>query len=329
MINILQVGLGPLGLKTYQYITEKKSMRTIAAVDINPALKGKDLGAIANNEETGIRIYDSVSDVPDLEKIDVAVLTTSSSMAAIYPQVVLLLDFGLPVVSTCEELTYPWSIDKEIASALDKKAKEKNVAVVSTGVNPGFLMDTLPSLLTGVCKSVEHIEVKRIQDAQTRRVPFQRKIGAGLTINEFETRVDNKTLRHVGLTESMQFIANAVDWELDHTEDIISPIVARENITTDAMTIAKGDAMGVRQIGKASINGKEKIKLVFEAAVGTGVSYDEITITGQPNIQSRIQGGVHGDIATCSIVLNTIPNLLNASPGLKTMGDLSLVSYVQ
>ncbi len=327
MINILQVGIGPLGKKTYQYITEKMSMRTVAALDINPALIGKDLGEIVNQIPSGIKVFDGISNVPDLDKVDVAVLTTSSSMKAIYPQVEQLLNYGLPVVSTCEELTYPWDADREIASALDKKAKEMNVAVVSTGVNPGFLMDTLPSLLTGVCKSVEHIEVKRIQDAQTRRVPFQKKIGAGLTIEEFEKNVENKTLRHVGLTESMQFIANAINWKLDQTEDVISPIVAEDNITTDAMSIAKGEAMGVRQIGKALVNGEEKIKLIFEAAVGTGVSYDEIKITGQPNIHSRIEGGVHGDIATCSILLNAIPNVLKASPGLKTMGDISLVSF--
>ena len=326
MINILQVGLGPLGQKIGQYICDKKSMVTTAAVDIAPHLKGQDFGELIGNSNSGVQISGSLQDVSNIDDIDVAVLTTSSGFEQIAPQVLEILDYNIPIVSTCEELTFPWSKSSELTEAIDQKAKEKNVAVVSTGVNPGFLMDTLPTMLTAVCKDVDFIEVHRIQDAQTRRIPFQKKIGAGLSLEEFEKKKQDGSLRHVGLTESMQFIADAMNWKLDHTEDVISPIIAEENISTPGMSISKGDAMGVRQVGKASSNGIEKIKLIFEAAVGTGISYDEVQIKGNPNITSRIEGGVHGDIATCSIVLNVIPVLLKSAPGLKTMNDLSVVS---
>lgn len=329
MINVLQVGIGPLGIKTYQYISEKSTMTTIAAVDISDALKGKDLGEISGKEKSGVTIQKSFADVENLDKVDVVILTTSSSMKAIEPQLNAILELGLPIVSTCEELSYPWQTDKAAAERIDAKAKSKNVAVVSTGVNPGFLMDTLPTMLTAVCKDVKHVEVNRFQDAQTRRLPFQKKIGAGLSLNEFEARKKSGTLRHVGLAESMYFIAKSIGWEIDHVEDVISPIVAEGQVTTDEMTIVSGDAMGVRQNGTASWKGEEKIKLNFEAAVGTGVSYDEVKITGTPNITSRIEGGVHGDIATCSIVLNTVPNIIDAKPGLRTMADIPIVSFCQ
>ena len=326
MINILQVGLGPLGQKIGQYICDKKSMVTTAAVDIAPHLKGEDFGELIGNPNSGVQISGSLQDVSNIDDIDVAVLTTSSGFDQIAPQVLEILDYNIPIVSTCEELTFPWSKSSELTEAIDQKAREKNVAVVSTGVNPGFLMDTLPTMLTAVCKDVDFIEVHRIQDAQTRRIPFQKKIGAGLSLEEFEKKKQDGSLRHVGLTESMQFIADAMNWKLDHTEDVISPIIAEDNISTPGMSISKGDAIGVRQVGKASTDGIEKIKLIFEAAVGTGVSYDEVQIKGNPNITSRIEGGVHGDIATCSIVLNVIPVLLKSTPGLKTMNDLNVVS---
>tara|TARA_B100000497_G_C7659760_1_gene397315 strand:- start:248 stop:1282 length:1035 start_codon:yes stop_codon:yes gene_type:complete len=325
-IGILQIGLGPLGLKINQYIEDKKSMKTVAAIDINPSLKGKDLGELSINKNSGVQIKNSITEVENIEDVDVVILTTTSNFASVALQIEEILDYKLPIVSTCEELTYPWKLDAELASSLNEKAKTNNVAIVSTGVNPGFLMDTLPTMLTAVCKEVDHIEVHRIQDAQSRRIPFQKKIGAGITLEEFEKRKQSGSLRHVGLTESMEFIAKAMDWPLDHTEDVISPIIATENIETPNMSISKGDAMGVRQIGKGLVNGVEKIKLVFEAAVGTGISYDEVLIKGNPNIKSRIEGGVHGDIATCSIVLNVVPVLLRSSPGLKTMNDLSIVS---
>jgi len=296
-------------------------------VDINPKLIGLDLGSITDRSINGVIIKSSINEISNLEDADVAILTTSSSFSGIAEQVLNVLEFGIPIVSTCEELTYPWKHDIALAKAIDQKAKAKNVAVVSTGVNPGFLMDTLPAMLTGVCNRVDEIEVNRIQDAQTRRLPFQKKIGAGLSLDAFENKKQAGTLRHVGLTESMEFIANAVGWKLEKTEDIISPIIAEQRIETPQMHIESGMAMGVRQVGRGFCKGEERIKLVFEAAVGLGTSYDEIKIKGQPNINSRIDGGIHGDIATCSIVLNTLPNILNCSPGLKTMGDISLVSY--
>ena len=169
--------------------------------------------------------------------------------------------------------------------------------------------------------------VNRFQDAQFRRIPFQKKIGAGLTLDAFEAKKQIGTLRHVGLTESMQMIASRMGWELEKTEDILSPVIAGETITTDAMTIPKNNATGVRQIGKAYVNGEVKIELTFQAAVGEAESYDEIIIEGNPNIHSKIQGGVNGDIATGAITINAIPRVLEASAGLKTMMNISPVSF--
>jgi 4-hydroxy-tetrahydrodipicolinate reductase len=170
--------------------------------------------------------------------------------------------------------------------------------------------------------------VRRYQDAQFRRVPFQKKIGAGLTLEEFEKRKNDGSLRHVGLTESMQFIAHQLHWTLDQTEDKIEPVISDRNLETEAMTIPSGYAAGVRQTGRGWINGEEKIRLLFQASVGERDSYDEIEIFGTPHIRSRIMGGVHGDIATCSIILNACKSILQAKPGLRTMADVPLISSV-
>ncbi len=329
MINILQIGMGYLGRTIAEYINEKQSMRTVAAIDINPDFNGVNFSDLSSKKiNHDFTIGNAFSNISNLEQADVVVLTTSSSLETIYTQLDEILDYSLPVVSTCEELTFPWKRNQSISTKIDVKAKKKGVAVVSTGVNPGFLMDTLPTMLTGVCKNVSHVQVSRIQDARTRRIPFQKKIGAGLTLDQFEERKQEGSLRHVGLTESMYFVAQRLGWEIDFTEDVISPVIAHSDIVTDQMEIPKGYVMGVQQIGRALNNGEEKIKLNFQAAVGNGESYDEIQILGEPNINSKIEGGVHGDIATCSIVLNTIPRLLQTTPGLKTMSDLPVVSFI-
>ncbi|MEM7105808.1 MAG: dihydrodipicolinate reductase [Bacteroidota bacterium] len=326
-IKILQVGLGPLGVKMAKFIAEREGYRTVGAIEKSVNLVGKDLGRMCNSNVNGVIISDDFDAVINKTNPDVALLTTVSDMERITPQIEHLVSRGLPVVTTCEELSFPWDTNPELANRINIAAQKEKVAVVSTGVNPGFLMDTLPVTLTAVCQDVSKIEVNRFQDARFRRIPFQKKIGAGLTLDEFEERKQNGSLRHVGLTESMQFIAHSLGWSLDHTEDNIYPVIAEQRIETDDLIIEAGHATGVKQVGRGLTNGEEKITLVFQAAVGEPSSYDEVKVTGNPDIYSRIEGGVNGDIATCAITINTIPALLKSGPGLKTMAEIPTVSF--
>jgi hypothetical protein len=326
-MNILQIGLGPLGLKIAHFIAKRPGLTTSAAVDKKTNLIGKDLGELAGGKPSGVAVVGSVAVAAAKNKPNVAVLTTVSDMERITPQIEEILAHGIPVVSTCEELSFPWNTAPKLSKRIDAAAKAAGVAVLGTGVNPGFLMDVLPTFLTAVCQDVKTVTVKRYQNAQFRRIPFQKKIGAGLTLEQFEQKKQDGSLRHIGLTESTQLIAHRMGWKLDKTEDIISPVVAKKEIVTDAMTIPAGYATGVRQIGNGYVDGVVKIKLEFQATVGEPESYDEVIIDGTPRITSKIAGGVNGDVATCAIALNAIPQVLRSTPGLKTMVDVAPVSY--
>ena len=324
-IHAVLIGAGPLGINIYRYALKRKDIVIAHVVDIDPSLKGKDMGVHAGLESSGVLITDHIGKI---SKADVAILATVSDLSGIGPQVIALIEAGYSVVSTCEELFYPWKSATDWSSRIDQAAKAKGVAVLGTGVNPGFLMDALPSMLTGICNQVERVEVRRYQDAQFRRIPFQKKIGAGLTFDEFERRKNEGTLRHVGLSESMHFIANQLGWHLERTEDRIEPVIADRTITSEAMTIISGQVAGVRQTGIGWVAGEEKIKLAFQASVGEPDSYDEIEIFGTPHIRSRIMKGVHGDIATCAIILNACKSILKATPGLRTMADIPMITSI-
>jgi hypothetical protein len=322
-IRAMLIGAGPMGINIYKLSLKRKDILITQVVDINPALQGKDMGQHAELDATGVIINDRYDQLTDVQ---VAILATVSDLQGISPQLIGLIDLGLPVVSTCEELFFPWENDHELSASIDLAAREKGVAVLGTGVNPGFLMDALPTMFTALCNEVERIEVRRYQDAQFRRVPFQKKIGAGLSLEEFERRKEDGSLRHVGLTESMYFIARQLGWKLDSTADNVEPVIALRNIEISALNIVSGQASGVRQTGIGMVNGEEKIKLTFQATVGEPESYDEIEIFGTPHIRSRIMKGIHGDIATCAIILNACKSILKASPGLRTMADIPLIS---
>ncbi|OGV50167.1 MAG: hypothetical protein A2017_18565 [Lentisphaerae bacterium GWF2_44_16] len=325
-IKVIIMGLGPLGVKTVKFAS-RRNLEITGAVDINPSVKGKNLGKHCGIEGLSIPISSSVKEALARAKADVVILTTVSDVKRIVSQIKEIAECGLHVVSTCEELSYPWDAHSEGANEIDGTAKKCGVAVIGTGVNPGFLMDFLPTALTAVCQNVEKIKVSRIQNAQFRRVPFQKKIGAGLTLDEFEAKKNDGSLRHVGLTESIQMIASRMGWKLDRTEDIIEAVIAEKDIVTDAITIKAGNAAGVFQTGRGWSNGKELISLIFRAAVGEPETYDLVEITGEPDIRSKIEGGVNGDIATCAIIINAVKQIIRVSPGLKTMVDIPAVSF--
>ena len=238
-----------------------------------------------------------------------------------------ILKLKVPIVSTTEELAYPTKGNLKYARAIHALAKKSKVAVLGTGVNPGFVMDALPITLTGVCERVQALRIDRVQDARIRRLPFQQKIGAGLTPEQFQKKVDDGSVRHVGLAESVSMIADALGWKLDRITDEIEPKIAAETVASEFIAVDPGFVTGIVQDGIGFRDGVPVITLHMEAYLGAPESFDAVEITGSPALKMKIAGGVHGDIATASIVVNSLPKILAVAPGLHTMRDMPIPSY--
>jgi len=327
-IRVLHVGLGPIGLGVVRQVAGRKGLTAVGAVDIDPGKVGRDLGDVAElGRKLRLKVSDDVDAVIRATKPDVAILCTSSSIARLVPQVAAIVKRRVPIVSTTEELAYPTRARRRFARQIDALAKKGRVAVLGTGVNPGFVMDALPIMLTGVCESVQAVHVDRIQDARIRRLPFQQKIGSGLTREAFQARVDAGTVRHVGLAESITMIADALGWTLDRVTDDIVPKIAEAPIASQFLQVEAGQVCGLIQDGVGYRDGEPVITLHMEAYLGAPESYDAVRIEGTPPLRMKLAGGVHGDIATASIAVNSIPRVLAAPPGLHTMRSLPLPSF--
>ena len=324
-IRVVQFGCGPVGCSIARLASTKPNIDIVGAIDLVNV--GHDLGEVAGiNRKLGVSISKDAEAILYRTKPNIVLHATSSSLSVIYPQLEMVIKAGSNIVSTSEELSYPYKKQPDLANAIDRLAKEHQVTVLGTGVNPGFLMDTWPLVMTAVCQDVKQIKAVRIQDASARRIPFQKKIGAGKTIEEFSKLVEEGTLRHVGLTESVAMIAAGLGWELDDITETIEPVVTKTKVRTDFVIAKPGQAAGVRQIGYGWKDGKELITLDFQAYIGAEESYDAVYITGIPNMEVVIKGGTHGDIATAAVVVNSIPRVIDAQPGLVTMKDLPIVS---
>lgn len=319
-LKFTQMGLGPMGARLCSLALEKDGVELVGALEkVNI---GKDVAdVLGSNAKTGVIITDDLQEAL-AEKPDVILHSTVSSLKLAYPQLMDILKAGFNVVSTCEELSYPWETMPEISAELDAAAKENNVTLLGTGVNPGFCMDTFPIVMTGVCQCVDKIKVARIQDASNRRLPFQKKIGAGCTLEEFQQLKEEGTLRHVGLRESADMICSAMGWKIDEYTETIDPIIAEVETSSRFLKVAPGQAAGVEQIACGYMQGQEIIVMEFRAYLGAPESHDTVNIYGSPDLEVTVRGGVPGDDATASMAVNSMHRVVNASPGLVVMKDL-------
>jgi 4-hydroxy-tetrahydrodipicolinate reductase len=327
-IRVMHFGLGPIGSAVVRQTATRPGFTIVGGIDVDPSKAGRDLGEVAGlQRRLGVTVREHAADAIASAKPDVVVHCTGSSLTTVMPQLQIILQAHCAVVSTTEELSYPARTHEAESRQIDAWAKQAGVAVLATGVNPGFAMDALPIALTAVCERVDRVTVNRVQDARMRRLPFQQKIGAGLTPDQFQKRVDDGSVRHVGLTESIAMIGDAVGIDLSRITDEIRPQLATGRISSEFMTVEPGRVCGIVQDGIGYRGTEPVICLHMEAYLGAPETYDGVEIEGVPNLSMKIAGGIHGDVATASIVVNSIAKVLGAAPGLHTMRDLPLPCF--
>jgi len=267
-------------------------------------------------ESRKIATYGSLSEAIADSRPDVCIHTTSSSLAMVVSQLKELARAKIPVVSSSEELFHPWQSNAAIAGELDRISRESGVAVMGTGVNPGFVMDVLPAILTQAVQTVDYLKITRVVDAATRRLPLQRKIGAGLDEPTFRSLVEKGKIGHVGLLESLDFLTSYFGLKADQRDSSIEPVLAARSVKTKTQALKKGQVIGLHQRATASKRGRTLIELDLEISLGAAKPRDRIEIRGNPNLVVTIEGGTPGDPATVAALLRGIPIVLQAKPGI-------------
>lgn len=326
--NVIQIGLGPMGQLVTKLLITRENINLVAALDIDPNLKGKDLSDILNLPDIPeIIVASDLQTILSTNQIDVVIIATASSLEKVAPTIKQVVKAGCNVISICEELSFPLKTHPKLSEELDQLAKANNVSIVGTGINPGYLMDVLPIVLTAPCQHVDTITVTRMMNSGKRREPFQRKIGTGLTPTEFHRKISEKEITgHVGLTESIHMIIDALGLECDNIQEYApKEILAEEKFTTSyGVVVKKGDVCGLKSTAIAQKNESDIITLDFIAYAGDHEEYDSVVVEGNQRIVQKIIGGVHGDMGTSAMVANLIPKIYFAQPGLYTMKDLPI-----
>ena len=326
-IRVLQYGVGPIGLACIQTILSKQAsgrLTLAGAVDTDPEKAGRDVAELLGDGVplTGVAVRDDAAAALREIAPDVVVHATSSFLDRMHGQLLECIRAGAPVVSSTEELAFPYDRRPEISRLLHEEAVKHDVAVVGTGVNPGYAMDTMALMATGVCCDVSEVHVERVVDAGERRKPLQVKVGAGLSAAAFEEKKATGVFGHIGLRESLLFVAKGLGWSLDRTDERLEPVLANREITTPFLTVEAGRVAGIHHFITGYVGGRPLLSLDLKMFVGAENPRDAVRVAGDPPVDLVIRGGIFGDTATVAALINAIPLVLGAAPGLKTMMDL-------
>jgi 4-hydroxy-tetrahydrodipicolinate reductase len=325
-IRIVQYGIGPIGLECLRTVLAKEGtglVKLVGAIDIDPEKAGRDVAELLQLDEvTGIEVQEDASEVLRNVRPDVVIHTTSSFLDRVHGQLLDCVRFGAHVVSSTEELSFPYDRHAGLSTELNALAREHGVVVVGTGVNPGFAMDTLALTATGVCSDVSEVHVTRIVDAGKRRLPLQRKVGAGLTVEVFEEQRATGTFGHIGLRESLLFLARGLHWQLDRVEERLRPVLADTEIDTSFLHVGAGCVTGIHHDVQGYIGADPVLTLDLKMYVGARNARDAVRVVGAPPVDLEIRNGIFGDTATVAALVNAVPLVMQAQPGLKTMMDL-------
>jgi 4-hydroxy-tetrahydrodipicolinate reductase len=322
MIKVAVIGLGPIGIAAAKLIQQDNRLELSGLVDINPVKQSKYLNELDSEAVPG-----SPPVVESLEQVDpkpqIAIVTTGSHFDRLAPTLRDLIRHQIHGVTSCEQMIWPWFRHPHLADVIHTEATKAGVTLVGTGVNPGFVMDLLPVVLSSMVGKVRKVRVVRVVDALTRRLPLQRKIGSTMTVEKFKSLADEEKIGHMGIGESVVMLAQGLGHHPMQSDVRITlePVVADQLIRCDLGEVKPGFVCGMRNTGRYARNGLE-IELDLKMALAANDPRDEIEIVGERTIKMLVPGSTPGDTATSAALVNVARKILQAPRGLKTMLDL-------
>lgn len=323
-LRVVSFGLGPIGQAAARLALQKQTIALVGAIDVDPDKVGRDLGDLLQlGRSTGLMVEaDAEAALRRLEP-DAMLHCTSSFLPVVEEQLLLAARHGIDVVSSTEELLMPTLQHPAIAQRIDQAARASGATILGTGVNPGFAMDFVAAVASAACFEVRGARCIRVVDAGTRRLPLQRKVGAGLSVAAFEAQLATGRFGHVGMRESVALLAKALELPIDTIEQTVEPVLATATQRTPFLSVERGQVAGIRNHGYGRRGGEALLHLDLAMYVGAPDPRDEVILDSTPPIHLQFRGGIAGDQATAAILVNSLHGVVAASPGLRTVLDIA------
>ena len=332
-VKVMVWGLGAMGSGIARLVAAKPGLVLVAGVDRDSAKAGRDLGLLCGGGSMHLTVESDPGAALTRVRPDIVMIATDSFLANVAPQVETAMAAGCNVICLAEEMAYPWVVDPVESDRLDRLARQNGVTVLGTGINPGFVLDTLIIALTGVCHEVRRIKATRVNDLSPYGPTVMRTQGVGTSPEEFAAGLaSGEIVGHVGFQQSAAMIAAAIGWKLERVEEVREPIVARVRREAKYVTVEPGCVAGCRHLAYAYLDGRIVLELIHPQQVCPAAEEietgDYIEIEGVPGLNMCIKPEIRGGIGTIGIAVNMIPKVIEARPGLVCMKDLPVPSAI-
>ncbi|MDR3673645.1 MAG: 2,4-diaminopentanoate dehydrogenase [Holophaga sp.] len=324
-------GFGAMGSGMAEVLLRKQGVDIVGVCDVHPDRMGRsiyELLGVPRGGREDVIVQGDITQVIRRGSADVVLLATDSYTRKAFDKIKLIVELGINVLTTAEEMAYPKAKEPELAAELDRLAKANGVSILGTGINPGLIMDLLVILMTGACTDVETIKAERVNSLSPFGPAVMEEQGVGLSPEVFRKQSASGHLAgHVGFNESVNMICDAIGWKLDApVAQSMEPIISKVPRRTKYVDVKPGHVAGCTMKGIGTVGGRRAVEMVHPQQVepqleGTETG-DYVVIKGVPNVNLANKPEVPGGIGTIAMCINMIPQVINARPGLHTMIDL-------
>lgn len=316
-LRVLHFGLGAIGIGVAREAHASARLVSVAAVDLDPAHVGRPLASLWGADGAGVTVRgDLEAALGDAGQVDVAFHCAGSHLGDIEADLLALLSRGINVVTTAEELIWPYGRAPEAAERLDAAARAAGVTLFAAGVNPGFLMDRLPVYLSSMTLGPSYVRGRRLVDLAARRNALRRKMGVGEDAESVRARTSTFSMGHAGFPESVAYVAAALGWKIGEIRQTLEPVIAKDRIERGGEVVEPGCVLGLAHVAEAATEDGKQISLSLTMRIDCEEPFDELEMDGRPPMRMRMVGGLQGDQATLASAINAAPFVAAASPGL-------------
>ena len=342
-LRVFQYGTGKMSVYTMRYVYEKGA-EIVGAVDVNPAVIGKDIGEIMGSENKGIIVNDAkeARNVLQETKPDIVIVTTMSLLNDVEEPLMLCAELGINAITTCEEAFFPMNSNPNLTKKIDELAKKNNCTITGSGYQDIYWGQLITSI-TGSTQKITKIKGSSSYNVEDYGIALAKAHGAGLTLDEFDKeiasadKISNEERQKV--IDSGEYLPsymwNVNGWLAEklgltvtsqtqkcvpqtHSEDIFS--------STLNMTVKAGDATGM----SAVVTSQTQEGIIIESeCIGKVYAPNEFdkniwTVEGEPTTTIVVEKPATVEL-TCATIVNRLPDVVNAEVGYiptEQMGDL-------
>jgi 4-hydroxy-tetrahydrodipicolinate reductase len=327
--RLVLCGVGGVGRNVARLAAGRRGLEVVAAYSRNPDLVGADLGELATGEPSGVTVGDRATALAT--PADVLLVATTSFIAEVADDIAAGVAAGLNVMCTAEEMGYAWAIDPGFSDDIHAAAQQAGVTVIGAGANPGYIYEVLGLALTGAACRVDRIEVRRVVDLSRFSATVQRRLGLGFEPDEHAAGVAaGRIYGHIGYPHTMRTFARRFGHTVQRFGETIDPIPASEAIDSVAVPIAPGQSAGFKQVtsGYTDDGDEPWFTATFLGHVDLAsidlAPEDSYNVSGDPDLHAVVRPGFNPQATTMAVLVNLIPHVVAARPGLLSVTDLPI-----